>query len=88
MPDHKIHLDVRSTAGSWQHPFDRSETAQTVLNEGIRHFHLQGPGGYILTAQDGTDLPLSKSLAELPLSDGSVVLIKAAQPQDGWLAPR
>lgn len=91
MPEHgsnrHITLIVKSTAGVWPDArFNLSNRAQKVLDEGVRHFHLDPSPAqpYLLVREaDGSTLNLSEKLEDLGLSDGDSVLIQAGQPVDG-----
>jgi hypothetical protein len=87
MVDHHVSLTVRSTAGVWNDArFNTSNQAEKILDEGIRHFHLdptpQAP--YVLRRETtGQSIPLGEKIGEIGLVDGEVVLIQAGQPIDG-----
>jgi hypothetical protein len=85
MPDGKIDLLVKSTAGHWSHPFDSADRAQVVLDEAVSHFGLQtGPGiSYALKTENGSGISLSETLSQLGLQDHAVLVLQATQAQDG-----
>jgi hypothetical protein len=82
-----LNLVVKSTAGVWPDArFNQENRAQKVLDEGVRHFHLDPSPAqpYLLVREaDGSTLSLSEKLEELGLHDGDTVLIQAGQPVDG-----
>jgi hypothetical protein len=85
--NHHLNLVVKSTAGVWPDArFNRENRAQKVLDDGVRHFHLDpNPAQpYLLVREaDGRTLNLSEKLEALGLEDRDGVLIQAAQPVDG-----
>jgi hypothetical protein len=85
--NHHLTLVVKSTAGVWPDArFNEENRAQKVLDDGIRHFHLDPSPAqpYLLVREaDGSTLNLSEKLEELGLHDGDGVLIQAGQPVDG-----
>jgi hypothetical protein len=85
-PDPHIHLTVKSTSGSFDDDFNRSNRAQKVVDDAIKRFNLAtGPGiTYVLRREaDNRTLSLAEKLGDLGLTDPDVVLLQTSQAQDG-----
>jgi hypothetical protein len=86
-PEPHITLVVKSTAGTWDDArFNRSNRAQKVLDEGIRHFNLDpDPSRPCVLRQEstGAQLALDQKLEDLGLTTGEAVLIQPTQAIDG-----
>ncbi len=85
MPKNDPHLDltVQSTSGSISDRWNRNNKAEQVYDEAIRRLKLPA-GQYLLKRSgDGVILNLTEKLGDLGLVDGDVLLLQAAQPQDG-----
>lgn len=76
-------LTVKSTSGSFDDRWNKNTRAQQVYNEALRRFRLPD-GNYLLKRhRDGVVLTLGEKLEDLGLVDGDVLVLQAAQPQDG-----
>ena len=74
---------MKSTSGSFDDRWNKNSRAQQVYNEALRRFGLPD-GNYLLKRhRDGVVLTLGEKLEELGLVDGDVLVLQAAQPQDG-----
>ena len=78
-----LDLTVQSTSGSFSDRWNRNNRAEKVYEEALRRLKLPA-GQYLLKrARDGVILTLSEKLADLGLIAGDVLVLQAAQPQDG-----
>lgn len=85
MPKNDPHLDltVQSTSGSFSDRWNKNNRAEKVYEDALRRLNLPA-GQYLLKrARDGVILTLSEKLEDLGLVDGDVLILQAAQPQDG-----
>ena len=85
MPGHDpdLELTVRSTSGSFSDSWNKNEKGQAVYDEALKRFKLPA-GSYILKRlSDGLIVNLAEKLGGQGLVDGDVLVIQAAQPQDG-----
>jgi len=85
MPNNDPHLDltVQSTSGSFSDRWNKNNRAEKVYEDALRRLNLPA-GQYLLKrARDGVILTLSEKLEDLGLVDGDVLILQAAQPQDG-----
>jgi hypothetical protein len=81
--DPHLELTIKSTSGSISDRWNRSNKAQKVYDDAIGRLKLAA-GQYLLKRQrDGVILNLSEKLGDQGLVDGDVLLLQAAQPQDG-----
>lgn len=81
--DPHLDLTVKSTSGSISDRWNRNNKAQKVYDDAIDRLKL-GAGQYLLKRQrDGVILNLSEKLGDQGLVDGDLLLLQAAQPQDG-----
>jgi hypothetical protein len=81
--DPKLTLTVRSTSGSFSDTWNTNNKAQKVYDDALRKLSLPA-GQYVLKlARTGAVLELSEKLGDLGLEDGDVLVLQAAQPQDG-----
>ncbi len=78
-----INLSVQSTSGSFSDRWNKSNRAERVYEDALKRLNLAA-GQYLLKrARDGVVLTLSEKLEALGLVDGDVLILQAAQPQDG-----
>lgn len=85
MTTHDPHLEltVKSTSGSFADRWNRNNQAEKVYRDALVRLRLPD-GRYLLKRErDGVILDLAHKLADLGLVDGDVLLLQAAQPQDG-----
>ena len=85
MPKNAPHLvlTVQSTSGSFSDRWNKNNRAEKVYEDALRRLNLPA-GQYLLKrARDGVILTLSEKLEDLGLVDGDVLILQAAQPQDG-----
>lgn len=85
MPNNDPHLDltVQSTSGSFSDRWNKNNRAEKVYEDALRRLNLPA-GQYLLKrTRDGVILTLSEKLEDLGLVDGDVLILQAAQPQDG-----
>jgi hypothetical protein len=81
--DPYIDLTVQSTSGSFSDRWNKNNKAEQVYDEAVRRFSLPA-GQYLLKlARTGVVLELAEKLADLGLVDGDILVLQAAQPQDG-----
>jgi hypothetical protein len=81
--DNHIQLTIQSTSGSFSHTWNKNERAQIVYDDALKHFKLPA-GQYLLKRKsDGAVLELSQKLGDLGLVNGDILILQAAQPQDG-----
>ena len=81
--DPHLDLTVKSTSGSFSDKWNTNNKAQHVYDEALRRLGLPA-GQYLLKRQrDGVVLALGEKLGDLGLVDGDVLVLQAAQPQDG-----
>lgn len=78
-----LDLTVQSTSGSFSDRWNRNNRAEKVYEEALKRLKLPA-GQYLLKrARDGVILTLSEKLEDIGLVDGEVLILQAAQPQDG-----
>lgn len=78
-----LDLTVKSTSGSFDDKWNKNNKAEHVYNEALRRFGLPA-GQYLLKRhRDGVVLTLGEKLEDLGLVDHDVLVLQAAQPQDG-----
>ncbi|MEO7572382.1 MAG: hypothetical protein ABIX10_08085 [Acidimicrobiales bacterium] len=76
-------LTVQSTSGSFTDRWNKNNRAEKVYEEALKRLNLPA-GPYLLKrARDGVVLTLSEKLEDVGLVDGDVLILQAAQPQDG-----
>lgn len=81
--DPHVDLTVQSTSGSFSDRWNKNNRAEKVYEDALRRLNLPA-GQYLLKrARDGVILTLSEKLEDLGLVDGDVLILQAAQPQDG-----
>lgn len=81
--DPHLDLTVRSTSGSFSDRWNRNNRAEKVYEEALKRLKLPA-GQYLLKRErDGVILTLAEKLGDLGLVDGDVLILQAAQPQDG-----
>jgi hypothetical protein len=78
-----LDLTVQSTSGSFSDRWNRNNRAEKVYEDALKRLQLPA-GQYLLKRdRDGVVLTLSEKLEDLGLVDGDVLILQAAQPQDG-----
>jgi hypothetical protein len=85
VPPNDPHLDlvVKTTSGTIEDRWNRSQKAKQVYDEVLRRLDLPD-GQYILKRErDGLVLNLAEKLGDLGLVDGDVLILQAHQPKDG-----
>lgn len=85
MPQNDPHLDltIQSTSGSFSDRWNKNNNAEHVYDEALRKLNLPA-GQYLLKRlRDGVILNLGDKLGDLGLVDGDILVLQAAQPQDG-----
>jgi len=86
VPANDPHLDlvVKSTSGTMNDRWNKSNRAQKVFDDAIKYFSLSSTTAYFLKRQrDGVELALGEKLGDLGLADGDVLLLQARQAKDG-----
>lgn len=76
-------LTVKSTSGSFADRWNKNNKAEKVYDDALEHLKLPS-GQYLLKRErDGVVLTLTEKLDDLGVLDDDVLVLQAAQPQDG-----
>lgn len=73
----KLHLVIVSLVGKWQHPFDPSETVQSVIAQSLEHFKPKlEDGNYQLERKSTKEImDPNRTLASYDLADKEELLL-------------
>lgn len=85
MPQNDPHLDltVQSTSGFFADRWNKNNKAERVYDDALRKLKLPAGQYFLKRLRDGVILNLGDRLGDLGLVDGDVLILQAAQPQDG-----
>lgn len=77
MPKEKLHLTISSANGDWEDDFPANQPVHALKTRAIAHLHMDPSQAdqFILTCQ-GQTLDESKTLAELNILDGSILILE------------